>query len=172
MNNQQHPHSHLADSKQSLDPQNHNNQPSSIPPLKDSIEIVDNPRTGLAGEISSGLRLYNQSLIGPFDQQSFIVCLKNVEEQVAGGLITTAYHNVCTLHIAWVDERYRHQGVGRRLLARLFEYAKGCGCDFVVLDTVLFQGAKDFYLRMGFKVVAGYENGFAHSQHFIMRRDL
>ncbi|MDZ5761525.1 GNAT family N-acetyltransferase [Lyticum sinuosum] len=143
-----------------------------IPDLLEEIDIIDNPRQGIAGQISTGLYNYNCSIVGKFKQQSFIVCMHNIKGEIAGGLVTTAYLNVCTLHLAWVDERYRRCGVGRKLIENLISYAKNFGCTYIILDTIMIQGSVEFYHKMGFHTISNYENGFAGSKHFLMRYDI
>jgi GNAT superfamily N-acetyltransferase len=51
-----------------------------------------------------------------------------------------------------VDERIRSSGIGRRLMERAEEWARGKGCSAVGLRSqVLREGAHAFYQRLGYK---------------------
>ena len=67
------------------------------------------------------------------------------------------------LHIKYliVDEKYRNQGIGKKLIKHTFEYAKSRECQFVFVETMSFQTPK-FYQKLGFKVELkrdGYDMG-------------
>jgi GNAT superfamily N-acetyltransferase len=53
-----------------------------------------------------------------------------------------------------VDERVRSSGLGRRLMRRAEEWARGKGCGAVVVRSqVVREGAHVFYERLGYKHV-------------------
>lgn len=59
--------------------------------------------------------------------------------------------NVLYIDILWVNENYRHQGLGSKLLEYVEDTAKAKGCYLIHLDTFDFQ-AKDFYLKHGYEI--------------------
>ena len=53
-----------------------------------------------------------------------------------------------------VDEAFRSQGVGAKMMKCLEEKARSLGCKIVVLDTyVTFAGAHKFYFRQGYEIL-------------------
>lgn len=66
------------------------------------------------------------------------------------------------LHIKnlFVDESFRSQGIGTRLMKHALEFAQGRGCQFSFVETMSFQ-AVTFYEKLGFKIDfcrSGYSN--------------
>ena len=66
------------------------------------------------------------------------------------GLRGVLVYNYLFVEWLWVDEAYRKQGVGSRLLGEAEVTARSRGCDHVYLDTFTFQ-APDFYRRLGYR---------------------
>jgi GNAT superfamily N-acetyltransferase len=53
-----------------------------------------------------------------------------------------------------VDEAFRSQGVGAKMMNYLEEKARSLGCKIVVLDTyVTYAGAHKFYFRQGYEIL-------------------
>jgi hypothetical protein len=70
----------------------------------------------------------------------------------------------------WVDEDYRRQGIGRRLLESVCESAKSYGCELVHLSTFDFQGL-EFYQAMGFKIFGVLDDSpKGHKEYFLSKK--
>ncbi len=70
-----------------------------------------------------------------------------------------------------VEEQYRGQGIGRKLMDHALEYAKAKGCTMIYLETMNFQ-AVDFYEKLGFKtelIRTGFDKG---TSFYYMKKDL
>mgnify|MGYP000912484932 CR=1 FL=1 len=62
----------------------------------------------------------------------------------------------------WVDAKHRKTGLGRMLMERVHEYGLIKGCKIATVATMSFQGAQNFYEKLGYTVDyarAGYANG-------------
>ena len=62
----------------------------------------------------------------------------------------------------WVDHRYRNTGLGRVLMEQVHDYGREIGCTMATVATMSFQGAQEFYERLGYEVDferKGYVNG-------------
>ena len=68
----------------------------------------------------------------------------------AAGVVNWNWFYVSDL---WVAEDLRGQGLGRELMARLEQAARGKGCRRIHLDTLGFQ-AREFYEALGYRVFA------------------
>lgn len=55
----------------------------------------------------------------------------------------------CEISILWVDECYRRQGIGRRLMEQAEQEARRRGCRYARLSTSDYQ-APNFYPRLGY----------------------
>ncbi|MGN1433395.1 MAG: GNAT family N-acetyltransferase [Ruminococcus sp.] len=76
----------------------------------------------------------------------------NANGEIIAGCVARMYcWNVLYIDILWVDENYRHKGLGTKLLEYIENTAKEKGCYLVHLDTFDFQ-AKDFYLNHGYEI--------------------
>lgn len=76
----------------------------------------------------------------------------NANGEIIAGCVARMYcWNVLYVDILWVEENYRHQGLGTKLLEFIENTAKGKGCYLIHLDTFDFQ-AKDFYLNHGYEI--------------------
>ncbi len=78
-------------------------------------------------------------------------------EIIAGCLAKMYCWNVIYIYILWIDEAYRKQGLGSRLLKEIERIAVEEGCHLIHLDTFDFQ-AKDFYIKHGYEVFGVLED--------------
>lgn len=76
---------------------------------------------------------------------------------IAGCTAVRTVWGTAEVSILWVDEAYRHQGLGSRLLAEVEQEVKCHGCTIILLDTFDWQ-AKGFYEKNGYTVFAALEN--------------
>ncbi|MDB6083606.1 MAG: hypothetical protein JWN43_1487 [Gammaproteobacteria bacterium] len=77
------------------------------------------------------------------------------------------------LHVSvvWVDEPFRRQQIGTRLLDAIEGEARRCGCRAAYLDTFSYQ-ARPFYERHGYQVFGTLEDYPVGHQRFYMRKSL
>src|SRR4051812_11481179 len=72
--------------------------------------------------------------------------------KVVAGVHGLIWGGCCELVSIWVDDGYRHGGLGRRLLDAVEADARRRECDQLVLFTH-YDGEPALYLRAGFEVV-------------------
>lgn len=91
----------------------------------------------------------------PFTQKQQFIHLDYVikdNEKLLGGITAIVYCWKCLyIDVLWLEENYRRQGLGIKLLSKVEEEAKKLGCYLSHLDTFDFQ-AKDFYLKNGYEI--------------------
>jgi GNAT superfamily N-acetyltransferase len=61
------------------------------------------------------------------------------------------------VRLVWVDESYRHQGIGRQLMTRAEHEARQRGCQYARVATSQYQ-APGFYAKMGYTIYGTLEN--------------
>ena len=88
------------------------------------------------------------------DEEEFVLKIENENGEVIGGCIARAYEyhwSRLFLNTLWVDERYRHQGIGSMIIRELERIAREKGCRVVTLGTASFM-ARPFYEKHGYTV--------------------
>jgi GNAT superfamily N-acetyltransferase len=121
--------------------------------------------------VRDGLLAFNVAHIGLDPQPGQVsLFLRDGDRQVVGGLLGGWRWRWLYVDKLWVDERYRGEGAGSRLLQRAESEALAAGCTDAVLDTFSFQ-ARSFYERHGYTLYATLE-GFppGHRQFFFHKR--
>ena len=88
------------------------------------------------------------------DEEEFVLKIENEAGEIIGGCIAEAYEyhwSRMFLNELWVDERYRHQGIGSMILREVERIAKEKGCRVVTLGTASYM-ARPFYEKHGYTV--------------------
>lgn len=99
------------------------------------------------------------------------LCLKDDNGDIVAGINSAICWNWMEISILWVDDNYRSQGYGKRLLEEAEKVARAKKCTFIKLDTFSFQ-APEFYKKYGYKVIATIEDAPLGSKHFYYKKDL
>lgn len=88
------------------------------------------------------------------DEEEFVLKVENEAGEIVGGCIAQAYEyrwSRMFLDTLWVDERYRHHGLGSMLLREVERIAREKGCRVVTLGTASYM-ARPFYEKHGYTV--------------------
>ena len=98
------------------------------------------------------------------DKEEFVLKSENEIGGIIGGCIAEAYeYNWLRmfLNTLWVDERYRHQGLGSMIIREVERIAREKGCRVVTLGTASFM-ARPFYEKHGYTVFTALkkQNGY------------
>ena len=86
--------------------------------------------------------------------EEFVLKVENENGEIVGGCIAEAYEyhwSRMFLNTLWVDERYRHQGIGSMILREVERIARQKGCRVVTLGTASYM-ARPFYEKHGYTV--------------------
>lgn len=79
-------------------------------------------------------------------------------QNIIGGCVAKMYcWNVVYVDILWVDENFRNNGIGIKLLQEVEKIAVKKKCNLIHLDTFDFQ-AKDFYSKLGYEIFGVLED--------------
>ena len=85
------------------------------------------------------------------DEEEFVLKVENEKGEIIGGCIAEAYEYHWLrmfLDTLWVDERYRHHGIGSMIIRKVEQIAKEKGCRVVTLGTASYM-ARAFYEKHG-----------------------
>ena len=88
------------------------------------------------------------------DEEEFVLKIEDENGVTIGGCFATAYEyhwSRMFLNELWVDERYRHQGIGSMILREVERIARDKGCRVVTLGTASYM-ARPFYEKHGYTV--------------------
>ena len=88
------------------------------------------------------------------DEEEFVLKVENEDGEIIGGCIAEAFEfgwSRILLEELWVDEGYRHQGIGSMILREVERIAKEKGCRVVTLGTASYM-ARPFYEKHGYTV--------------------
>ena len=98
------------------------------------------------------------------DEEEFILKVENENGEIVGGCIAEAFEynwSRMFLDTLWVDERYRHHGIGSMIIHEIERIASEKGCRVVTLGTASYM-ARPFYEKHGYTVFTTLKmaNGF------------
>ena len=88
------------------------------------------------------------------DEEEFILKVENENGEIVGGCIAEAFEynwSRMFLDTLWVDERYRHHGIGSMIIHEIERIASEKGCRVVTLGTASYM-ARPFYEKHGYTV--------------------
>lgn len=104
---------------------------------------------------------YNLSKVAKTQVTNFINIHKKIVDEkgniIAGCLAKMYCWKVIYIDILWIDEQYRKQGLGTKLLKEIERIAAEENCSLIHLDTFDFQ-AKDFYIKHGYEIFGVLED--------------
>ena len=88
------------------------------------------------------------------DEEKFVLKVEDEKGEIIGGCIAEAYEyhwSRMFLNILWVDERFRHHGIGSMIIREVERIAREKGCRVVTLGTASYM-ARPFYEKHGYTV--------------------
>jgi ribosomal protein S18 acetylase RimI-like enzyme len=118
-----------------------------------SIQQQDEPSSEDTTYVSRHFREYNDDLAGSFPSKTIHLFAYAEDGQIVGGLFGDVSWGWLHVDVLWVDERYRHLGIGSELMDRSEAEAKALGARNAYLETTDFQ-ALEFYTKRGYQVFA------------------
>ena len=89
------------------------------------------------------------------DEEEFVLKVENENGEIIGGCIAEAYEyhwSRVLLEELWVDEHYRHQGIGSMIIREVERIAREKDCRVVTLGTASYM-ARPFYEKHGYTVL-------------------
>jgi GNAT superfamily N-acetyltransferase len=117
------------------------------------FEIVISPEADDrdVAELRDAVHEYNFETTGYRDSASLSCFLRDGDGRLVAGIDGFTWGGYARVDYLWVEESYRNQGLGQRLVHAAEEEARRRGCVTIVLDTHDFQ-APWLYTRLGYKL--------------------
>ena len=116
-----------------------------------------NPSEEEINFVNEALRKFNDKNVGPDNHVLLNIVEYDKDKNVIAGILGGTYWGWMHIDILWVNENYRKQGLGSKLLQAAESEAKKRGCHSVHVDTMSWQ-APDFYKKHGYKVIGQLED--------------
>lgn len=135
------------------------------------FKTISEPNEKIQDELLANIRLYNKKFLGEYKKENFIIHAIHKDE-VAGGMQFKIYDNgEVYLNIFCVFEKFRYQGIGKKLYDKFEKFILSKNAKNIKLETYKFHDRK-FYEDHGFKYIAEIEQEFRGKTLYIMKKNL
>jgi ribosomal protein S18 acetylase RimI-like enzyme len=132
------------------------------------IELTDSPKAEDADFVVTQTRTFNAAFM-PNDVKDLCVIVRDVNDNIIGGLTGKTYWNYFDIAFLWIHEEHRGAGLATALMKTAENEARRRGCLNIQLDTFSFQ-ALGFYKKLGYKEfgsLSGYTGN--HNRHYLYK---
>ena len=105
------------------------------------------------------------------DSEEFVLKVENENGEIIGGCIAEAYEyhwSRMFLDTLWVDERWRHHGIGSMIIREVERIAREKGCRVVTLGTASYM-ARPFYEKHGYTVFTTLKKGNGYISYSLVK---
>ncbi len=120
--------------------------------------------------LKTGLTEYNESFTGAVFKEKITSFVKDDNGSIVGGILGEINWNWMHIQGLWIDESFRMNGWGEKLLSKMEEYALSKKTTNIRLETTTFQ-ALDFYVKAGYSVFGELPNmPQGHTSYFLQKQ--
>lgn len=135
------------------------------------IELDENPTPEDFRLIVDGVRTFNRDVTGVERPQAVACYLRDEQGKIVGGVQGSLWGRSIHIDGLWVEESYRGQDYGSRLMKTLEDYAAANGHPLVYLETTSFQ-ALPFYQGLGYSIFGELPEISEGHTLFFLQKDL
>lgn len=135
-----------------------------------SIKILTRNQKQFRKKLVAKIDSYNKSKSGPPRLKELRLEARTDKGKFAGGLTGLRYLGWLYVDILFVEEKYRGQDLGTKLLRKAESWAKQNGCKYIHLSSFSFQ-APGFYKKFGYRVhgfLKPYPKG--HARYYLKKK--
>ena len=135
-----------------------------------TLDLRDTANREDMDAVHEGLRAYN-ARFADHNHKPLNIYLRDASGAIVGGLLGDTYFGWLSINILWIDDHYRGQRYGERLIGMAEDEARRRGCTHANLDTISFQ-APAFYEKLGYRVYGVLEDfpvGNDHRRHYLTK---
>lgn len=86
------------------------------------------------------------------DYSPFGIFIRDKNEKIIAGCNGYIIFGIIYTDQLWVDKHYRKSGIARTLLNKVHEHGRKNQCNLATVCTMSFQGALDFYKKLGYEI--------------------
>lgn len=120
--------------------------------------------------IEEKLSDYDESYITYRLQGNIQIGIEEDGKLIAGLDACMTAFKILYVSTVFVEEKYRRQGYGTKLMQEMEKRAKELGANMIRLDTFNWQG-KEFYEAIGYEMVGSYQNqAEGYAEYFFLKR--
>jgi len=134
-----------------------------------AIRSFENPDASVIKAIDDLLISFNEKALA-IKRDAMVVAAYDKEEFI-GGIYFRWYGPSAIIEHMAINEKWRRQGVGKRLLIAAEREIHRQGCRWITVNSMSFQ-APEFYRRLGYEVIATVPQFFENHDHLILRKML
>ncbi len=105
------------------------------------------------------------------DEEEFVLKVENEAGETVGWCVALAYEYHWArvlLELLWVDERYRHHGIGSKIIREVERIAREKGCRVVTLGTASYM-ARPFYEKHGYQVFTSMKTADGYIDYSLVK---
>lgn len=135
------------------------------------LTLLEQPEDSFIQLLSNKISEFNWQHWDVTERLPIAVKVADDEQNIIAGASGRTFGRWLLLERLWVDQNYRGQQLGLKLLSAIEQAAINRGCAEVMLDTLEFQ-AKDFYLKQGYQVQWTMENYPKTGKRYYMTKQL
>ena len=133
------------------------------------VRTFPEPDASIIQKIDGILIALNQQTL-KLQRKAMVIALYDKDE-FTGGVYFRWYGESAMLDYMAVEEKWRNQGVGKRLVLAAEKEMLQQGCRQILVDTMAFQ-APGFYQHMGYEITATITDYYGSHDRIILRKRL
>jgi len=103
---------------------------------------------------------------------SFAFFAYDEDEKMIGGCNGFVLFGEIYIDQLWVDQANRKSGIGKKLMEKVHDYGLLKNCTMVTVTTMSFQGALEFYQKLGYNIDFERKGYYKNSSSFYLSRKL
>ena len=135
------------------------------------ITMIRKPNEKEIEYVRASLTAFNDNIVGADNHTPLNLVEYDESGNVIAELLGGTYWGWMYVDILWVDEKYRRQGIGSRLLRTAEKEALRRGCHHVHLETMSWQ-APDFYKKHGYSLICILPDIPVGNQKYLLMKKL
>lgn len=98
-------------------------------------------------QIHEKLKDYNRNFMKELNDYSYHI---ELDDKTIAGIVAGSTYDTLEIDYLFVDEEYRRNGLGTKLMKHVEDLAKSNGIKTILVNTYSFQ-APEFYKKLGYK---------------------
>lgn len=136
-----------------------------------TIELDEQPTAEDFRTVLSGVRTFNRAQTGNERPRPVAFFLRDEERQIVGGVHGSLWGRSVHIDALWIDEKYRGQDYGSKLMKAIEDYGQAHAHPLVYLETASFQ-ALPFYEGLGYKIFGQLPEITAGHTLYFLKKEL